>query len=122
MAQKPLDIDLIYGRVLVRLGFRTQARKAYVQKLVDKHLAAPTLKTLKKLFLLTRMLNGDMSQSDLGKLCKDPESMCAFAWTILKRPYPEGEAVIAQSKEYAYTYAKFVLKLPEDQAKAWTAK
>jgi len=38
---------------------------------------------------------------------------------VLRRPWPEAERAIAQDPEQAYSYARWVLGLPWDQAEAW---
>lgn len=113
----------IYGQCLVRMGIKTKVRRIYIEKLISIYMKKPNQNGLKQLFLLTRMHNGDMDIDDLASLCtQDPEAATAFAWTIVRGPWEPGEAVISKSKDYAYTYARFVLKLPEDQAKIWPEK
>ena len=55
-------------------------------------------------------------------LAVDPEHACKYARYVLERPWPAGEAVIAQAASVAYQYAQYVLKGPFPAGEAAIAK
>lgn len=122
MAGEKLNIEEVY-RNLVHMRIKTNVRKAYIDYLSKKYLDKKDPSLLKKLFTITKSpYNNDFSMERLGELCMhDPEAATAYAWTVLKAPWPVAEPTIRQDKEFAMCYAQYVLKLSADKAKQWVA-
>ena len=115
-----LDIDRIYDR-LVGSGIKTPVRKAYIDLLANKFNKTHKNELLKRLFNLAKdQHNKDITREQLSEFCmSDAEAAVCYAWTVVKHPWPEAEAIIKPEAVYANCYAKCVLHLTDAEVTEW---